>query len=386
MLSSNAMLERMVRAMSSIIRHASHSRSNSKHGCMCFFSPRTFFRQAAVKQGETRDQSLRARRPTGVGQDIALQRRAGVRVANVGGELAEARSERSLRCDCEHLPPPAPVRGCDRRALRRGAGESSALRDAVEEGLSLLAPSPSNFEGQHRQTTPPGSLKLRVGYPMLALGSGSQGEAGLVVGARSAAPVSPQRADERHINRYLHASKGRESMRDDLEPAPVGQWQAEVQVAEEDVGRDPSSRLPADARRCALQGASAADQHTGCGAGCPVVSELVEGAAAAAGSGFKWQWEAQAPQEHAAEGVILQRELLARWQRREREAAAWPSLGEQQSPRRSVKVRKERLKGPLIQAGTSCLLPSPCRVAEMARLTGGEPVREGRPRRRVESR
>ena len=34
MLSNNAMLERMVRAMSSIIRHASHSRSNSKHGCM----------------------------------------------------------------------------------------------------------------------------------------------------------------------------------------------------------------------------------------------------------------------------------------------------------------------------------------------------------------
>ena len=248
-----------------------------------------------MKQGETRDRSLRARRPTGVGQDIALQRRAGVRVANVGGELAEARSERSLRCDCEHLPPPAPVRGCDRRALRRGAGESSALRDAVEEGLSLFAPSPSNFEGQHRQTTPPGS----------------QGEAGLVVGARSAAPVSPQRADERHINRYLHASKGRESMRDDLEPAPVGQWQPKVQVAEEDVGRDPSSRLPADARRCALQGASAADQHTGCGAGCPVVPELVEGATAAAGSGFKWRWEAQAPQEHAAEGVILQRELLA---------------------------------------------------------------------------
>ena len=109
---------------------------------------RTFFRQAAVKQGETRDRSLRARRPTGVRQDIALQRRAGVRVANVGGELAEARSERSLRCDCEQL--------------RRGAGESSALRDAVEEGLSLLAPSPSNFEGQHRQATPPGALKLRV--------------------------------------------------------------------------------------------------------------------------------------------------------------------------------------------------------------------------------
>ena len=111
---------------------------------------RTFFRQAAVKQGETRDRSLRARRPTGVRQDIALQRRAGVRVANVGGELAEARSERSLRCDCEHLPPPAPVRGCDSRALRRGAGESSALRDAVEEGLSLLAPSFSNFEGRAR--------------------------------------------------------------------------------------------------------------------------------------------------------------------------------------------------------------------------------------------
>ena len=119
------------------------------------FFPRTFFRQAAVKQGEARDRSLRARRPTGVRQDIALQRRAGVRVANVGGELAEARSKRSLRCDCEHLPPPAPVRGCDSRALRRGAGESSALRNAVEEGLSLLAPSPSNFEGQHRQATPP---------------------------------------------------------------------------------------------------------------------------------------------------------------------------------------------------------------------------------------
>ena len=109
---------------------------------------------------------------------------------------------------------------------------------------------------------------------MLALSRGSQGEAGLVVGARSAAPVTPKRADERHINRYLHASKGQESMRDDPEPAPVVSWQPEVQVAEEDVGRDPSFRLPADARRSALKGASAADQHTGCGAGCPVVSEL----------------------------------------------------------------------------------------------------------------
>ena len=100
-----------------------------------------------------------------------------------------------------------------------------------------------------------------------------------------------------------------------------------------------------------------------------MASELFENATAAAGSGFKWQWEAQAPEEHAAEGVILERELLACWQRRENEAAAWPSLGEQQSPRRSVKVRKERLEGPLIQAATSCLLPS--------RLTGGEPVHGG---------
>ena len=51
-----------------------------------------------------------------------------------------------------------------------------------------------------------------------------------MVGARSAAPVTPKRADERHINCYLHASKGRESMRDDLEPAPVGQWQPEVRA------------------------------------------------------------------------------------------------------------------------------------------------------------
>ena len=84
-----------------------------------------------------------------------------------------------------------------------------------------------------------------------------------MVGAGSAAPATPKRADERHINRYLLASKGRESMRDDLEPAPVGQWQPEVQVAEENVGRDPSSHE----RRSALQRASAADQHTGCGAG-----------------------------------------------------------------------------------------------------------------------
>ena len=44
---------------------------------MFFFCTRTFFRQAAVKQGETRDRSLRAGRTTGVGQDIALQRRGG---------------------------------------------------------------------------------------------------------------------------------------------------------------------------------------------------------------------------------------------------------------------------------------------------------------------
>ena len=191
--------------------------------------------------------------------------------------------------------------------------------------------SPRPISLQLRGPAPSGDTAGRAETPgRLPLSRGSQGEAGLTSVTSTA----------------IHASKGRESMRDDLEPAPVGQWQPEVQVAEEDVGRDPSSRLPADARRSALQGASAADQHTGCGAGCPVVSELIEGATAAAGSGFKWQWEAQAPEEHAAEGVILQRELLACWQRRESEAAAWPSLGEQQSPRRSVKVRKGASQGP----------------------------------------
>ena len=70
-------------------------------------------------------------------------------------------------------------------ALRRGAGESSALRDAVEKGGAPHLP-PTSRASAVRHTA--GLLKLRVGYPMLALGSGSQGEAGLVVGARSAVP------------------------------------------------------------------------------------------------------------------------------------------------------------------------------------------------------
>ena len=65
-------------------------------------------------------------------------------------ELLEPRSERSLSCNCEHLPPPAPVRGCDCCALFRGAGESATLRYALEEGFCLLAP----FEGQHLAGTP----------------------------------------------------------------------------------------------------------------------------------------------------------------------------------------------------------------------------------------
>ena len=83
-----------------------------------FFPLRTFFRQAAVKHGETRDRSLRARRPRGVGQDIALQRRAGVRVA-------KARSERSLRCDVHpDGPAAAPLRPL--RTLRRNLCELRA--------------------------------------------------------------------------------------------------------------------------------------------------------------------------------------------------------------------------------------------------------------------
>ena len=323
-----------------------------------------------MKQGETRDRSLRAQRPTGVGQEIALQRRAGGRVANVGGELAEARSERSLRCDCEHLPPPTPVRGCDRRALRRGAGESSALRDAVEEGLSLLAPSPSNFKGQHRQATPPGSLKLRVGYPMLALGSGSQGEAGLVVGARSAAPVSPQRADERHINRYLHGLQGPGVH---ARRPRAGARRSMAARGSSRGGRRWSRPEPPPPGRCAPQRAPGGKRG---GPAHRLWGRLPCGLRARRGRHRSGRLGLQVAVGGAG----------AAGARRESEAAAWPSLGEQQSPRRSVKVRKERLKGPLIQAGTSCLLPSPCRVAEMARLTGGEPVREGRPRRRVESR
>ena len=88
-------------------------------------------------------------------------------------------------------------------------------------------------------------------------------------GARPAAPGAAERADERHISRDLPASKG--------------QWQPEVQVAEEDVGRDPGARFPANARRSGFQGASSTGQRAGCGA---------------RGSGRLGQWEAQAEERH----------------------------------------------------------------------------------------
>ena len=295
-----------------------------------------------MKQGETRDRSLRARRPTGVRQDIALGVRRRQRWWGVGKGSQRTLPALRLRASaptgaCTRLRQPcaAPRGWRELGPARCGGGRPQSPRPI---SLQLRGPAPSGDTAGRAET--PGRLPDACARPRFA-------RRGRARGRREIGCSRHAEADERHINRYLHASNGRESMRDDLEPAPVGQWQPEVQVAEEDVGRDPSSRLPV-------------------------------------GQAARWSpsssraplWEAQAPEEHAAEGVILQRKLLACWQRRESEAAAWPSLGEQQSPRRSVKVRKERLKGPLIQAATSCLLPSPCRVAEMARLTGGEPVRQ----------
>ena len=125
-----------------------------------YFFLRTFFRQAAVKQGETHDRSLRARRPTGVRQDIALQRRAGVRVANVGGELAETLPALLLRASaptgaCTRLRQPcaAPRGWRELGPARCGGGRPQSPRPI---SLQLRGPAPSGDTARRAET--PGRL------------------------------------------------------------------------------------------------------------------------------------------------------------------------------------------------------------------------------------
>ena len=86
------------------------------------------FRRTSVRQGETHDRPLRPRRPTGS-----------------SGALAVGRGSQRTLPELQ-LQTSAPTGAC--RPL------CSTLRSAVEEGLRLLTPSPSNFKGQHRQATP----------------------------------------------------------------------------------------------------------------------------------------------------------------------------------------------------------------------------------------
>ena len=99
---------------------------------------------------------LRARRPAGVGQHVALGRRAGIHGQRaVDGQLAETARERGLGRNREHLPPPARERGRDRAALRRGAGESPGHFCRKASASSPQRPPTSAAKTMRRQRRAP---------------------------------------------------------------------------------------------------------------------------------------------------------------------------------------------------------------------------------------
>ena len=150
-----------------------------EHEVFFFFAP-TPFSACSSQSSPPKSHSsetggkLRARRPAGVEQHVAVGRRAGIR---------------GLGRNREHLPPPARVRGRDRAALRRGAGESPATGKLLQESLRLLSPSAANFCSEHDEAATPRSVASRKARP-------------------GSAAVTPEGAHKRDVNRDLDSSEG----------------------------------------------------------------------------------------------------------------------------------------------------------------------------------
>ena len=189
---------------------------------MCFFSPRLFppAQVSRIPQNPTAMRPGKTTRPAPCGRRTARSPRAArwhTRPAQraVDGQLAEAARERGLGSNREHLPPPARVRGRDRAALRRGAGESPATSELLQESLRLLS--------ENDEAATPHPLELGV--------SG--------VSPWAAAAVTPEGAHKRDVNCDLDSSEGGKAIRDNLQPAPVRNGHPDVQVAKGNVGRNP---------------------------------------------------------------------------------------------------------------------------------------------------
>ena len=218
------------------------------------------------------------------------------------------------------------VRGRDRAALRRGAGESPATGELLQESLSLLSPAAAYFCCEHDEAASPRLLELGVSGATLALGRLPQGEAKLRVSPWAAAAVTPEGAHKRDVNRDLDSSEGGKAMRpfattSSRRPSETGtprfKSRRATLVANERAG-------PGSPRWRKQRGGHRARQVP----------------ATTAQPRRQRQWESQSPQQDAAGDVVRHGKLFARWQGGENNTAVRPRLRQQQCPRRRIEVGK----------------------------------------------
>ena len=273
--------------------------------------------------------------------------------------------------------PPAEAVGLRAQGSRGRSGLASGK--GLEEGIDLRRPPSPDLKCKHLQLAPGGAPELRVGGLALARSCRAETGARSCVSRRVGHASPRQGADEGDVHGNLGASKGRKAMRDDLQPAGVSEGRAEVEVPQHDIGSHSPTGFATDRRCRALQRPGPPHQRACSGAGGPVVPEGVKRAAARASPGGCRERQSEAAQQDGTEEVIGQPAGKAGREARQDGSAAGASLGQEQSPRCKVKVRKEHLEGVLVQGGAGSLLPATDRVPKRRRGVGPHAADQGSP-------
>ena len=271
----------------------------------------------------------------------------------VRGEVEEGRGDSTLGSDSEHTAPT--LHPGSSRSLAKGSwrAQGPGMCEEAGEGCCFLAPTPPRFNAEHNESATACMQQLRVGFPSLPALCAGEGDARLNICAGVRQAITCQGGHDSCIDSELGAMPQRQAVAHYLDAPRISDRNINVHVSDADIARDAGPSLATYTGQGTFQRQRTGREHARCGAGRAVVPEGVKAAAAAAGARSERQRETQATEQENAEQVAGDGEVIGRGQDRERTGSMRPGLGEQQGARRRRKVRKMRLKRPVL-AGSGC--------------------------------
>jgi hypothetical protein len=182
-----------------------------------------------------------------------------------------------------------PGRPCELRGPAQQAGirPSLALREEADELKRLVAPAPSNFQGDNNQTATAATEELNI-LGFLARTRHLKLNAILVRSTLLGTTVSTDRRHERSVDSKLCAAPKRQAVGDHLELTTIPRGNTlQIHVPEEHVLRYSGPGLTANASESFFQRKGSPSDNTASRTSSPVIARLVQRSPAATAPGYQ---------------------------------------------------------------------------------------------------